>query len=106
MTLRSYFLLLLICAALLPTPHATMAMAFMGDSEEGDKEDINQGKEDAPDLQTGKTLPILLYADNIDYDQETDMVTATGNVQITQGERLLRAQKVTYNRKTGMMTAA
>jgi len=49
--------------------------------------------------------PILLYSDNIEYNQETDTVIATGNVQITQGERLLCAQKVTYNRKTGSMTA-
>lgn len=48
---------------------------------------------------------ILLTADEIDYNQETDTVTATGNVQIAQEDRILRAHKLSYNRKTGVMTA-
>ena len=100
MTFRSYFSsLLLICAALLPAPQVTMATMSMEEREE-------DGNEEASTPQTKGALPILLYADNIDYDQETDTVIATGNVQITQGQRLLRAQKITYNRKTGKMTAA
>lgn len=97
MTFRSYFLLLLIIsAALLPTSPTTMAILPMEDNEEGDQASKPEIKE---------PVPMLLYSDNIDYDQETETVIATGNVQITQGDRLLRAQKITYNRKTGMMTA-
>jgi LPS-assembly protein len=108
MTFRSHpLVLLLICAILLPTPHMSLATSPMGESEENDKEDIIKiEKEKASTSHVKETLPILLYADDIDYDQQTDMVIATGNVQIIQGDRLLRAQKVTYNRRTGMMTAA
>lgn len=108
MTFRSRpFLLLLICATLLPAPHSSMATSSMGENEEDGKEPIAQiENEKASNPPAKETLPILLYADNIDYDQQADMVIATGNVQIIQGERLLRAQKVTYNRKTGMLTAA
>jgi len=52
-----------------------------------------------------ESSPILLSADEIDYKQETETVTATGNVQIVQEDRILRAHKITYNRKTGVMAA-
>ena len=108
MTFRSYlFSLLLISTAVLPTLHTMMAHASMGEAEEANNKDILQKEKDERlKLQSKETSPILLSADSIDYNQETDMVIATGNVEIGQGDRLLHAQKVIYNRKTGMMTAA
>ncbi len=39
----------------------------------------------------------LFTADEIAYDQKTETVTATGNVEIVQGNRVLKADKVIYN---------
>jgi LPS-assembly protein len=49
--------------------------------------------------------PIFLSADQIDYDEKTETVIAKGNVQIVQENRTLRAQKIIYHKKTGVMTA-
>jgi LPS-assembly protein len=43
--------------------------------------------------------PVLISADDVIYDQETGSVTARGNVQITQGERLLIADRVNYSER-------
>ena len=96
----------MICAALLPTPHSTMASMAVKESEENNQHmEMIQNENNKIKPPSKEPSPILLSADNIDYDQEADMVVATGNVQIVQGERLLRAQKITYNKKTGMMIA-
>jgi LPS-assembly protein len=58
-----------------------------------------------PNLAAKEIFPLLINADKIDYNDETDIVIATGNVQIAQEGRILHAQKVTYNRKTGKMIA-
>lgn len=51
------------------------------------------------------TIPADLAADSMTYDRELGLITATGNVQITYGGRLLIADKVTYNQKTDIVQA-
>jgi LPS-assembly protein len=50
--------------------------------------------------------PVLLKADEITYDESLRLVTARGNVEIAQGDRVLLADVVTYNEKTTVMTAS
>jgi LPS-assembly protein len=50
-------------------------------------------------------IPADLTADSMTYDRELGLITATGNVQITYGQRLLIADKITYNQKTGIVQA-
>jgi LPS-assembly protein len=50
--------------------------------------------------------PFLLRADEITYDQDMDIATATGNVEISQGERVLLADTVSYNRRAQLVTAS
>lgn len=57
------------------------------------------GQQIAPDQ------PAVLKADELTYDQELDIVTASGNVEITQGDRVLRADTVSYNRRANLITA-
>ena len=45
-------------------------------------------------------LQMLLEADTLVYDNDTDTVTAVGGVQIEYGGNRLVAQRVSYNRKT------
>ena len=50
-------------------------------------------------------IPADLSADSMTYDRELGLITASGNVQVTYGERLLIADKITYNQKTGIVQA-
>ena len=50
--------------------------------------------------------PFLLRADEITYDQDMDVVTATGNVEVSQGDRVLLADTVSYNRRAQVVTAS
>ncbi len=50
--------------------------------------------------------PVTLTADQVSNDAELDIVIATGNVELTQGARILRADAITYNRRTRLVTAS
>lgn len=48
---------------------------------------------------------VILQADTIEEDQETKVVTASGNVEIRVGDRSLLADRVVYDRRTETMRA-
>jgi len=50
--------------------------------------------------------PSLITADEIVNDEELGIVTARGNVEISQGERVLIADVVNYNTRTNTVTAS
>jgi len=52
-----------------------------------------------------KKTPVLITADALRYDQKRGEVIATGNVQISQGSRTVRADKVIYNQRTKKIIA-
>lgn len=58
---------------------------------------------DLPQVQTGDE--IAFAADNLEYDDNTQVVTASGNVQLSRSGNLLRADKVVWNRATGKVEA-
>jgi len=49
--------------------------------------------------------PVLLTADQVTFDEPNGIVTATGNVELAQGQRSVRADTITYNQKTKVVTA-
>ena len=49
--------------------------------------------------------PVTFTAEEVQYDQNTGIVVATGRVEAWQGNRVLRADRFTYNRNTGVATA-
>lgn len=51
-------------------------------------------------------LPVLLSADEVTYDENLEIVTATGNVEIAEAERVLLADSISYNLKTDIVTAS
>ena len=61
-----------------------------------------QGQTPAPAV----TGPLLLEADQLEYDFEHKIVTARGNVQIYYGAYVLDAAKVTYNQSTKRLIAS
>jgi LPS-assembly protein len=50
--------------------------------------------------------PVLLTADEVTSDESLGLVIATGNVELVQGGRTLRANTVTYNQKTKVVVAS
>jgi LPS-assembly protein len=71
-----------------------------------------------PDLQTPDVSPVTVdapkvkaedqvgfAADNLNYDSETEVVVAEGNVEMNREAISMRADKVTWNRKTGEVVA-
>ena len=55
--------------------------------------------------QVSTTQPVVLSADRLIHDQKTDTVTAMGNVEISQGNRILIADKVVFRQSDGKVTA-
>ena len=50
--------------------------------------------------------PALVKADSLVYDPQTSRVTAEGNVEISQGSRILMAERLVYDQKTNVVYAA
>jgi LPS-assembly protein len=50
--------------------------------------------------------PALIAADQITYDENLSIVTASGNVEMAQNDRVLLADTVSYNLKTNVVTAS
>jgi LPS-assembly protein len=51
------------------------------------------------------TAPVTFTAGEVDYDEPNDTVTARGGVEAWQDGRTLRADRITWNRRTGIATA-
>lgn len=49
--------------------------------------------------------PALLQADEVTYDEQLRIVTARGDVEVAQDERILLADSLSYNLKTDIITA-
>ncbi len=59
--------------------------------------------EKKPELSLNKQS--LFSADEIQYDRQSEIVTASGRVEIVQGERILKADRVLYNVREDKVTA-
>lgn len=49
---------------------------------------------------------VLLTADEVIYDDTLGVVTATGHVEMAKGQRVLRADTLSYNRRADLVTAS
>ncbi len=50
--------------------------------------------------------PVLLTADELTFNEDLDLATASGNVEITQGDRVLLADSLTFNQRTNVVSAS
>lgn len=67
---------------------------------------VRHASAQAPAAGAQNQEPVLLVADTVTFDEETGIVTATGNVELSQGPRTVRADTITYNQKTKVVTAS
>ena len=49
---------------------------------------------------------LLMTADELIYDEATDSIIASGNVEVAQGERVLRAARISYRQSDGVVIAS
>jgi LPS-assembly protein len=54
---------------------------------------------------TSRNAPVTFTADRVRYDQQHNLVIASGHVEAWQGDHVLRADNVTFNRATGTVAA-
>mgnify|MGYP006270087533 CR=1 FL=1 len=54
----------------------------------------------------GAGAPAVFSADQVVYDRDGDVVTASGNVQIVQGGRVVRADTIAFDRRRNVVTAS
>ena len=61
-----------------------------------------------PDRRVGDlfTDDLLMTADELVHDEATDTIIASGNVEVAQGERVLRARRIHYSQRDGVVTAS
>lgn len=52
-----------------------------------------------------QTDPVAFTADEVQYDRDNALVTATGNVEAWQNDHILRADKITFDRNTNVAAA-
>jgi LPS-assembly protein len=52
-----------------------------------------------------RTDPVAFTADQVQYDRDNALVTATGNVEAWQNDHILRADKITFDRNTNVAAA-
>ena len=56
-------------------------------------------------VQLNRTDPVAFTADQVQYDRDNALVTATGNVEAWQNDHVLRADKITFDRNTNVAAA-
>jgi LPS-assembly protein len=61
-------------------------------------------RSNGPNVRTDQ--PVTFSADQVQYDRENSLVTATGHVEAWQNGHVLRADKVTFDRNTGVAAAS
>ncbi|MCB9957233.1 MAG: LPS-assembly protein LptD [Rhodospirillaceae bacterium] len=60
----------------------------------------------AQEIEVDRDEPALITADEVLFDEPLGLVVARGSVEVSQGERLLRADEVVYNTRTDVVTAS
>jgi LPS-assembly protein len=58
-----------------------------------------------PPATSANEIPVAFAADKVEYAQNSDQVTATGNVVLRRDDQSVRSDRVTWNQKTGQIIA-
>lgn len=71
-----------------------------------DTETVADGTDRAPDISSQSRETIDFEADEVQYHQDDETVVAIGNVVLRQENQSVRADRVTWNRQTGVIVAS
>ncbi|WP_067736351.1 LPS-assembly protein LptD [Novosphingobium naphthalenivorans] len=88
------------------TPHLARAQDLAHPDDSASAEEQPAGTPAATPPATGADEHIAFSADTVDYDENSEQVTASGNVVMKRGEQSVRADTVAWNRKTGQIVAS
>ena len=92
--MRRLILLALLAACLLPAAaHAQFGA-------------VRRTPGQAPAAPVNRTDPVAFTADEVQYDRDNALVTATGQVEAWQNDHVLRADKITFDRNTNIAAAS
>ncbi|GGC00376.1 LPS-assembly protein LptD [Novosphingobium endophyticum] len=83
---------------------AAAGFAILAISEGALAQDVSAATQNTPPA-AEERLPIAFEADTLEYDQNNDSVTASGNVVLRRDGQSVRADTVTWNRGTGQIVA-
>ena len=59
----------------------------------------------AQNVKLDRVTPVLITADEVNYDRDRNTVVAKGHVEVSQGPRVMKADEVMYNQKTKVVIA-
>lgn len=86
---------------------ALIAQSFLADAARAQDVARQLPPLSTPDTPQPKSEEQVAFSsDQLNYDDNTDVVTATGNVQMVRDDNRLRADKVVWDRKTGQVVAS
>ncbi|KAH1676599.1 hypothetical protein KXX12_008505, partial [Aspergillus fumigatus] len=94
-----------LCVALAADPAWAATMRDAADQVAASDGQANGPAPDLPERQKYDADKIDFAADQVEYDDTTDVVVASGNVFLRRGEQTVRANMVRWNRKTGQIMA-
>jgi LPS-assembly protein len=84
-----------------------LGIAIFALDASGEAEAQGRGRVSSPTTdQKGNALPVVFSADEVNFDDDLGITTARGNVEITQGQRTILADLVTYNQRSDTVTAS
>lgn len=79
-----------------------LMLPFVAPANAQNASDSDRAEPEATFPESGE---VLMQADELSYDREKRVVTASGNVELAYGERVLLADRITYDETTGVVTA-
>ncbi|HVO15903.1 MAG TPA: LPS assembly protein LptD [Alphaproteobacteria bacterium] len=59
----------------------------------------------AQNIKVDRATPVLITADEVNYERDNSTVVARGHVEVSQGPRVLKADQVVYNQTTKVVVA-
>ena len=85
--------------------HAQVAPVYQEDSGKPDTTAAQNIQQAIDDNTQSSTDQIRFTADTLEYNQNDDIVTASGNVVLVRDTQKLQAEKIVWDRKTGVVDA-
>ncbi len=87
------------------TGHTTSAVTPSLRTAQALKSPVPQTQKDRSPKEKGEKTPVDLTADHLEHDEVTQTITASGNVELVQAGRILRADQVRYELNTDRVMA-